>query len=132
MAMKTFSFAMGEGKFCIEATVVATGNDFVVVFGGGEKQHIGAVSVGWAHPSLTQNGTTSSSSSLICLSGHKEDLLARTAALELSRYVGHTVAVTVGIHIDAATVVDIATLESNFHLLLEKIIIWYKEVDFND
>ncbi len=120
MLIQQFSF--GNDKLLIGASVIKIGDDYVVAFGGGEKFHIGAVAVGVPHPSLKGDGVCSSSVSVICLTGHKEDMLARTAALELSRAFKHIVTVTVGIHIDNAAAKEISILESKFKILLQQII----------
>lgn len=104
--------------------VVRCGDDLTVVIGGGEKQHIGAVAVGMPRPSLKDKNVVSSSASVLCLTGHKEDLLARSAALELAKLLGHTVTVTVGLHIDDAPVAAISLLEENFQELLRQICHW--------
>lgn len=120
MLVQHFSF--GEDNFIIEASCIKVGDDYVIVFGGGEKPHIGAVALGVPRPSLKKDGTCSSSASVICLTGHKEDLLARTAALELSKAFQHSV--TVGIHIDNVAPEAIGLVESHFKFLLEQIIEW--------
>ena len=56
--------------------------------------------------------------------GMSLDLLARKAALELVRMLGHTVTVTVGLHIDDASAEAIAMLEANFQELLRQICLW--------
>ena len=56
--------------------------------------------------------------------GMSLDLLARKAALELARMLGHTVTVTVGLHIDDASAEAIAMLEANFQELLRQICLW--------
>lgn len=122
MLVQQFSF--GKDNFLIEASFINVGDDYVVVFGGGEKPHIGAVALGVPRPSLKKDGTCSSSASVICLTGHKEDLLARTAALELSKAFQHSVTVTVGIHIDDVAPEAIGVIESRFKFLLEQIIEW--------
>lgn len=122
MLVQHFSF--GKDNFLIEASFIKVGNDYVIVFGGGEKPHIGAVALGVPRPSLKKDGTCSSSASVICLTGHKEDLLARTAALELSKVFQHSVTVTVGIHIDNVAPESIGLVESHFKFLLEQIIEW--------
>ncbi|MDY4920535.1 MAG: hypothetical protein SO119_05620 [Phascolarctobacterium sp.] len=122
--MQVQQFSFGKGNFLIEASFVKVGDDCVVAIGGGEKQHIGAVAVGVPRPSLKKDGTNSSSASVICLTGHKEDMLARTAALELSKALGHTVTVTVGIHIDNVAPDAIGIVESHFRFLVEQIIDW--------
>ena len=73
---------------------------------------------------LKDKNIVSSSASVLCLTGHKEDLLARKAALELARMLGHTVTVTVGLHIDDASAEAIAMLEANFQELLRQICLW--------
>lgn len=122
MLVQHFSF--GKDNFLIEASFIKVGDDYVIVFGGGEKPHIGAVALGVPRPSLKKDGTCSSSASVICLTGHKEDLLARTAALELSKVFQHSVTVTVGIHIDNVAPESIGLVESHFKFLLEQIIEW--------
>lgn len=122
MQMQTFS--LGTGEYLLEATAVRCGDDLTVVIGGGERQHIGAVAVGVPRPSLQNANMVSSSASVICLTAHKEDMLARSAALLLARLTEHTVTVTVGLHIDDASVEAIAVLEKNFKELLEQISLW--------
>lgn len=122
MQMQTFS--LGTGEYLLEATAVRCGDDLTVVIGGGERQHIGAVAVGVPRPSLKNTNMVSSSASVICLTAHKEDMLARSAALLLARLTEHTVTVTVGLHIDDASVEAIAVLEKNFKELLEQISLW--------
>lgn len=118
--MQAKSFSLGAQEYLLEAVAVRCGNDLTVVIGGGEKQHIGAVAVGVPRPSLKDKNIVSSSASVLCLTGHKEDLLARKAALELARMLGHTVTVTVGLHIDDASAEAIAMLEANFQELLRR------------
>ena len=120
--MQAKSFSLGAQEYLLEAVAVRCGDDLTVVIGGGEKQHIGAVAVGVPRPSLKDKNIVSSSASVLCLTGHKEDLLARKAALELARMLGHTV--TVGLHIDNASAEAIAMLEANFQELLRQICLW--------
>ena len=119
--MQAKSFSLGAQEYLLEAVAVRCGDDLTVVIGGGEKQHIGAVAVGVPRPSLN---IVSSSASVLCLTGHKEDLLARKAALELASMLGHTVTVTVGLHIDDASAEAIVMLEANFQKLLRQICLW--------
>ncbi|WP_455652171.1 prenylated flavin chaperone LpdD [Phascolarctobacterium sp.] len=122
--MQAKSFSLGAEAYLLEAVAVRCGDDLTVVIGGGEKQHIGAVAVGVPRPSLKDKNVVSSSASVLCLTGHKEDLLARSAALELAKLLGHTVTVTVGLHIDDAPAAAITLLEENFQELLRQICHW--------
>ena len=131
--MQAKSFSLGAQEYLLEAVAVRCGDDLTVVIGGGEKQHIGAVAVGVPRPSLKDKNIVSyrlvapdrkGRIFLDRLTGHKEDLLARKAALELARMLGHTVTVTVGLHIDDASAEAIAMLEANFQELLRQICLW--------
>lgn len=117
-------FTFGKDNFLIEAVFVAVGDDYAVIFAGGERRHIGAIAIGYPRLSLKNDGSYSASASVFCLSGHKEDMLARMAALELSKAFRHNVVVTVGIHIDNATPEAIGIIESHFKFLLEQIVEW--------
>lgn len=122
--MQVQTFTLGTGSYLLQAAAVRCGADLAVIIGGGEKQHIGATAVGVPRPSLQDANVVSASASVLCLTGHKDDLLARQAALQLAAQVGHTVTVTVGLHIDAASTAAIAQLEANFTALLQQISLW--------
>jgi hypothetical protein len=78
--------------------------------GGGTHPHVGAVAVAQPRPSLRGDGSLSSTASVIALLGHKEDELARWAALMLASRLNSTVTVTAGLHVDGATPEQIAAL----------------------
>ncbi|MEQ8201928.1 MAG: hypothetical protein ABRQ24_10970 [Syntrophomonadaceae bacterium] len=119
--METFYFQAGEGRHRVEAIAVVNGADLVVTVGGGSVYHIGAVALAVPRPSLAEPGRTSASASVICVSGHKEDELARTAALQLAARFNRVVVVSVGLHVDDASSLDIESLTANFRLLVEDI-----------
>jgi hypothetical protein len=73
------------------------------------------------HPSLSQPGHLSSTASVVSVPGHKEDQIARSAALQLARALNSTVAVSVGLHVDQATSDEIDILVDNFHQLIDRI-----------
>jgi hypothetical protein len=87
----------------LEAACVACGDDLVVVIGGGERYHVGAAALAVSVPSPADPGRRTSSGSLMTVPGHKEEDLARAASLRLSRVLGRTAVVTVGIHDDGIT-----------------------------
>ncbi|MBW1682823.1 MAG: hypothetical protein JRJ83_15600 [Deltaproteobacteria bacterium] len=93
-----------QGRYDLEASVRTIGQDLLVAVWGGEKPHIGAVSAAQPRPSLKDPARTSSSASVICFLGHKEDELTRRAALRLSAALNTRVVVTAGIHWDASRV----------------------------
>ncbi len=116
--MHSFSIEAGSGVERVEAMLIMAGQDVVAVFGGGAKHHIGASALAVARPSLAGNQRNSASCSVLCVTGHKEDELARNAALRLSARYACVVNVTVGLHIDRATPEQIKALVDNFNLCL--------------
>jgi hypothetical protein len=120
--MEKMEFQTGEGKHMLDATVLFCGADLALIIGGGSKPHIGACALAVPRPSLDNKaGGVSSSASVICVSGHKEDQLAREAAVELAAAYNCVVAVSIGMHVDNATIEDISQLSDNFEVLLSSI-----------
>ena len=98
MEDNVFTVKTSEGSYDLEASVQRIGKDFLIAIWGGEKHHIGAVAVAQPRPSLKDPRATSSSASVICLLGHKEDHLAKAAAETISATLDTVVTVTAGIH----------------------------------
>jgi hypothetical protein len=120
--MKQQTFEAGVGIYRVEAAVLICGRDISIAICGGDTPHIGAVALASPRMSLADKEKTSASASVICVTGHKEDELARSAALKLaSRFSCQTVVVA-GIHIDDATEADIKVLWKNYEAVMEKII----------
>lgn len=116
----------GSGKYQIESFIIRAGSDICVVMGGGEKPHIGAVAIAVPRQSLRNDGSVSATASVICVRGHKDDELAKKAALRLAGSFNATAVVSVGLHIDAAGAADILNLEASFEESLIYIIEYLK------
>jgi len=119
--MKLVSVGAGDAPHRVEAAIVFCGLDLVVCFGGGEAPHVGAVALAIPRPSLADSSMPSASASVMCVTGHKEDQLARTAALEIATLYGCRVNVTVGLHVDDATTEDFRMLETNYQAVLTEV-----------
>lgn len=119
--MRSFALTAGEGRQRVAAVVVICGEDLAIHAGGGEKPHIGAVALAIPRSSLSGGGALSASASVLCVTGHKEDELARAAALRLAARFNVRVTVTAGLHIDNATAADIGVLETNFAAAISRI-----------
>ncbi len=119
---KSFYVEEGEGKCRVWAFFFLLGNDLVVGIGGGEKPHIGALAVAEPRPSRAKPNVVSSTSSVITLLGHKDDIVAREAAERLARETNRVVTVTTGIHVENATEKEIKTLVENSRRVTQKII----------
>ncbi|MBS7250913.1 MAG: hypothetical protein KIH08_10065 [Candidatus Freyarchaeota archaeon] len=122
MESNVFYEEEGEGKCRVWAHFFFMGKDLVVGICGGEKPHIGALAVAEPRPSRNKPGVTSSTSSVITLYGHKDDIVAREAADILAREINRIVTVTAGIHVENATKKEIETLLENSRRLTKKII----------
>ena len=111
-----------EGSYDLEAYARFIGNSLLVAIWGGEKPHIGAVSVAQPRPSLKDPGITSATSSVICLLGHKEDDLAKAGSEILASALSTEVVVTVGIHWDSLDGEGIKKVIRNTEILLDFIL----------
>ncbi len=79
---------------------VNMGRDWNVVITGGEIPHLGSVALGVPRPSLQDPERTSATVSVLTLTGHKEDEIARPAAHFLASRLKAPVVVSCGIHND--------------------------------
>jgi predicted ThiF/HesA family dinucleotide-utilizing enzyme len=97
-----------ETKYSVTATAVSCLGDVSVTVTGGERPHIGAVSLAVYEPE--RNSATVSTLTVFT---HRDDQIASFMAKELSRATKHTVSVSVGIHIDDPSLDEIAILRRN-------------------
>ena len=106
-------FSRSRGPFNASLSLQWLGVDLQVVIWGGERPHVGAVAVAEPRVSRSDPERMTASSSVICLSGHKEDELARDAALRRAIVSRGAVAVTAGLHwdhLDADGIKDVLQL----------------------
>jgi hypothetical protein len=112
----------GEGRCHVWAFFFFLGEDLVVGIGGGERPHVGALAVAEPRPSGNKPDVISSTSSVITLLSHKDDIVAREAADSIARETSRVVTVTAGIHVENATEKEIETLLENSRRVTQKII----------
>lgn len=117
IVVRQFETQAGEGKYSLRAAVSFAGDDIVVIIAGGTREHIGAVSLATPRKSLADD-SISATASVLCLSGHKEDMWARSASLEIAALCNTNVLGSVGVHVDNAVSSDLQILEDNFKKLL--------------
>ena len=117
-----FNINTNEGKYDLSAGVRLIGDDILVAIWGGEKPHIGAVAAAQPRPSLKDPNVMSSSASVICYLGHKDDELAKTAAETLAAAFNTNVVVTAGIHWDKLSQEDIRRIKKNSEILLNSVL----------
>ena len=117
-----FVIKTNEGAYDLEAHVRLIGNDLLVAIWGGEKPHIGAVSVAQSRPSLRDPDATSATASVFCFVGHKEDELAKAASEILAAALTTHAVVTAGIHWYNITKEGIQKVIQNSEILVDLIL----------
>jgi len=117
-----FIVKTNEGAYDLEAGVRLIGNDLLVAIWGGEKPHIGAVSMAQPRPSLKDPNVTSATASVFCFVGHKEDELAKAASEILAAALNTQVVVTAGIHWDNISEEGIRKVIRNSEILVDLIL----------
>lgn len=111
-----------DGKYSVFACIVRCGQDISVTVGGGEAPHVGASALAIPRPSLNDPETCSASTSVLCVTGHKEDEFARRAAQTLASKLNCVVNVTAGVHIEQAQPEELLRLDKNLEALLSAVL----------
>ena len=120
-------FLVGREKYKIEAILIDSGRDLTLWIGGGTSPHVGAIALGIPRPSLEDPDITSTSVSVLCLTGHKEDDWARKLAHHLAKEFNKPIVVTLGIHIDNITQVEMELIRESFDNLVEQVVAFQQE-----
>ena len=116
-----FTINTSEDEYNLSAHVRLIGDDILVAIWGGEKPHIGAVAAAQSSPSLKDPKVMSTTASVLCYSGHKEDELAKSAAKKLAAALDTKVVVTAGIHWDNLSAEGIQKVNRNSEVLVTTI-----------
>lgn len=113
MRDKNISCTEGKGQYVVYCNASEIGRDLVVTLHGGDRPHVGAVALGIPRPSLADAKKISASVSVLTLTGHKEDELAKMTAHRLASTLNRVTVVTAGLHIDHISQEGIETLKNN-------------------
>ncbi len=116
-----FNFTNDEDRYNLRASARWIGGDLLVVIWGGERPHIGAVSLAQPLPSLKDPEIMSATASVICVVGHKEDDLVKEASEFLAAALKTRVVVTAGIHWDNLDEEGLRAVIQNSHALVKRI-----------
>jgi hypothetical protein len=93
----------GEGRHRVWAEAIRAGEDLVIFIGGGERPHVGSLSLAAAE------GVPIS----VSVPGHKDYIVSCDAARRVSRETGKACVVVAGLHVDNAIKLDIELLLKN-------------------
>ena len=119
---------LGDGKYSMRLRAFGTdGNGLVVFLTGGEKPHLGGVSLA-AIPSADNAELSNCDTWDVTLPGHKDKELARNIARQICLATGEPVSVSAGIHIDNASGEDIKCFGRMAEEITEKFIKQYKVI----
>ena len=116
------------GRHQIYLETKEIGKDLLVTIYGGDEHHIGGVATAYPTGSHYRDATTVSVSTLT-LPGHKDYVVANTAAEKICKALQVPTVVTVGIHYDNATTKDIEEIISVVNALVEEIIAHYQKAE---
>lgn len=112
---ETLSFT----DICVQITKIGT--DYNLLIGGGETPHIGCTVLSVPRPSLTGDGTMSCTSSVINVTGHKDEIICRRLAEKVASRKRVMVVCTGGVHMDHMTPEQIKETERSIERLADKI-----------
>lgn len=76
------------------------GNDILICLEGGTRPHIGCVVQAVPRPSLTGDGSSSATASVLNLTGHKDEYICRKLAEQVCSRLGIVTVCTGGFHIN--------------------------------
>lgn len=76
------------------------GDDILIIAGGGDKPHIGCISVSMPRLSLRGNGEHSCTSSVWNMTGHKDEAVCRKLSEAWCKKTGKPAVCIGGIHLD--------------------------------
>lgn len=121
-------FERNAGSHTIYLEVKEIGKDLLISIHGGDEHHIGGVSIAYVTPSHYRDASTVSLSSLT-FPGHKDYIVANSAAEKICKVLKRSTVVTVGIHYDKATKRDIDEIINTVDALVEDILSHYAKAE---
>ena len=105
----------------ITVTLSFVGRDLNVIIAGGDKEHIGSVSIAVPRESLTGEGKSATVSSYV-YTGHKDDVIGNEFAKALCTKLQCKVVVCCGIHYDDVEMVKLKMITDTCKELLNSVI----------
>ncbi len=116
------------GRHSIYLEAKEIGNDLLISIHGGDEHHIGGVSIAYVTPSHYRDASTVSLSSLT-FPGHKDYIVANSAAEKICKSVERSTVVTVGIHYEKATKQDIDEIVRVVDALVDDLLEHYAKAE---
>jgi len=126
MAQLTLKKEAGRHMIFLDAKRI--GNDYLVCIYGGDEHHIGGVATAYQTQSHYRDASTTSVNTM-ALPGHKDYLIANSAAEKICKALHAPAVVTVGIHYDDATKAEITQIVDGADDLVEDMIQHYQKAE---
>ena len=114
---------VGRHTIILESRLV--GNDVLVTIYGGDEHHIGGVSIAFLTKSHYRDADTVSVNTLT-FPGHKDYIVANSAAERLAKALRKSIVVTVGIHMDNASKEEIEETVEAVKTMVDETITFYQ------
>lgn len=105
----------------LRVRALALGDDWCLTLEGGQRPHVGCAVLAVPRPSLTGDGSASATSSVLNVTGHKDDALCRLVAERVCARKGAAVVCAGGFHLDGITADQIRQLETAASRLAERV-----------
>jgi len=116
------------GSHSIYLEVKEIGKDLLISIHGGDEHHIGGVAIAYVTPSHYRDASTVSLSSLT-FPGHKDYVVANSAAETICKALERSTVVAVGIHYENATKKDIDEIIKVVDTLIDDLIAHYAKAE---
>jgi alpha-beta hydrolase superfamily lysophospholipase len=116
------------GRHSIFLEVKDVGKDLLITIYGGDEHHLGGVAVAYETRSHYRDASTVSVSTLT-FPGHKDYLVANSAAEQICKALQRSVVVTTGIHYDNATEDEIEVILKSVDWLVKELIKHYQKAE---
>jgi hypothetical protein len=120
--------SVGDDIYKVVAELKIIGDDLLISVWGGTKPHIGSISVSVPRPGLKDGTRMSSTSSVINLIGHKDEVIARKFSEQLAAKFNRNAIATAGVHIDDITENQINIIMQNITALCLDVINKLEEI----
>lgn len=105
----------------IHVRVTRIGNDYNLMIRGGESPHIGCTVLSVPRLSLTGDGTMSCTSSVINVTGHKDEVICRRLAEKVASWKRAVAVCSGGVHMEHITPEQIQEIEHSIERFADKI-----------
>jgi hypothetical protein len=123
-----FRLTMQKGRITITLQAVPVGEDLCVILSGGDRPHIGCVTLSLPRESRSGREKRSSTTSVLNILGHKDNEVAELVSQRLSAVLQINVVVASGIHIHNITDEEIRMVGKIAEQLADDLIVRYADL----